>query len=136
MAPEDQNLCISRDSSRPRASRQGNFGVPVRRQVLIEWRHGRIGCCRRLCLRLLHCREPQDQSEIYIRYHRQSSSVHPFPPLSWNRCRFTTCSFDIRRPPLPDCRGARRVLSHRTIFLIPTSHTLTSSATFANKAVP
>jgi len=64
-------------------------------------------------------------------------SFDPWRSLNWNhRPRRTTRFFDIGRPPFGDWRGARRDLSHCTIFLIPTSHTFTSWATFANEAVP
>jgi hypothetical protein len=60
MAPEDQNFCIARYGIRCRASSQGNLGISVGYEVLIEWRHTRIGCFGSLCLPLLDSNDPWD----------------------------------------------------------------------------
>src|SRR5579871_4641606 len=63
MASQDQNLGLAGYGFWRSASSQRNFGISVCHEVLIEWRHDRIGCLGRLCLPLLHCNEPQNQSE-------------------------------------------------------------------------
>src|SRR6185437_4417340 len=50
MAPEDQNFGIARYGIWRGASSQGDLGISVCHEVLIYWRHARIGCFVCLCL--------------------------------------------------------------------------------------
>jgi len=63
MSSEDQNLGIVRDGFRGRAPCQGNLGIAIGYQVLLERGHLRVGGLRLLCLRLPPCAQHHNQCQ-------------------------------------------------------------------------
>jgi len=116
MATEDQNLGLARYGIRCGASSQCNLGVSVFHEVLIECRHVRIGCFRRLCPRLLSFKEPRDHRKTKTSAHCQSSSLHRFllrrdlsSLIPQRHCRIYICGPSAGWPILFEPRLLNRV---------------------------